>query len=591
MASPGASQARSRARVKIDTVRLSGYRREHIFSRDLCPSRHRDDATTREIPEAAALWERRFRRGDWAGDAEGKGRLPSDRASGGPKRRRRALTRALAPVALVGFGLAAVPNSTESAIANGDTRTIVLCNGHTNESGSFTYMVDGVYDPPTLEKLNWFLRDWRLNEPTKMDPKLFDIVWEVYRESGSTQPIDVLSGYRSPHTNAMLRRRSRQVAKYSQHMEGKAIDAHFLDVDTATIRDVAMRMQAGGVGFYPSGLTPWVHIDSGDVRYWPRMSRVALTRLFPDGKTVFIPADGQPMPGFEQARAEIEARGGEVRVASADNAKPGFFAWLFGDRGGGADDAEEADGAEAAPPPGRGGARLALAAAAPAPQPTPQVVASADSATKTDASPAAASDDAAADEFIAPLPPRKPADILAAQLALFDAPTPPPRPAEFAIAAQAAADADQSDLIAALIRRGRLPGAITRGLAETPPEALALADPVAPPEPPERTAALARAAQLAASLPPLPPARPMAAVVAAADGRSTATRTNAVAAAAAAAPVVAPKAVFRVASLLTAPDLWRDSPNPYGDLVYDAFLPGAPPAPAGGLAALRGPTP
>ena len=147
-----------------------------------------------------------------------------------------------------------MPELDRSAVANGDTRTIVLSSDHTNESGSFTYMVDGVYDQATLDKLNWFLRDWRLNEPTKMDPKLFDIVWEVYRESGSKQPIDVLSGYRSPQTNAMLRRRSRQVAKYSQHMEGKAMDAHFQDVDTATIRDIAMRMQAGGVGFYPPAI-------------------------------------------------------------------------------------------------------------------------------------------------------------------------------------------------------------------------------------------------------------------------------------------------------------------------------------------------
>ena len=93
-------------------------------------------------------------------------------------------------------------------------------------------MVNGVYDQAVLDKLNWFCRDWRLNEPTKMDPHLFDIIWEVYRESGSTQPIDVLSGYRSPQTNAMLRRRSRQVAEHSMHMQGKAIDAHFVDVGT-----------------------------------------------------------------------------------------------------------------------------------------------------------------------------------------------------------------------------------------------------------------------------------------------------------------------------------------------------------------------
>ena len=235
-----------------------------------------------------------------------------------------------------------VPNSTELAVANGDTRTVVLSDQHTNESGSFTFMVNGVYDQAVLDKLNWFCRDWRINEPTKMDPHLFDIIWEVYRESGSTQPIDVLSAYRSPQTNAMLRRRSRQVAEHSQHMEGKAIDAHFIDVGPARIRDIAMRMEEGGVGFYPTGVT-WVHIDSGSVRYWPRMSRDALTRLFPDGKTVFIPADGQPMPGYEQARAEIEARGGQVQVAGGGF---GIFSWLFG-RGGGADDAEEAGGQEA----------------------------------------------------------------------------------------------------------------------------------------------------------------------------------------------------------------------------------------------------
>ena len=237
-----------------------------------------------------------------------------------------------------------VPNSTKSAVANGDTRTIILSDQHTHETGSFRYMVNGVYDQAVLDKLNWFCRDWRLNEQTKMDPRLFDILWEVYRESGSTQPIDVLSGYRSPQTNAMLRRRSHLVAQYSQHMQGKAIDAHFIDVSTARIRDIAMRMQEGGVGFYPTGMTPWVHIDSGDVRYWPRMSRAALTRLFPDGKTVFIPTDGQPMPGFEQARAEIAARGEQVQVASGGGVG-GFFSWLFG--AGGADDAEERGGGEA----------------------------------------------------------------------------------------------------------------------------------------------------------------------------------------------------------------------------------------------------
>ena len=269
-----------------------------------------------------------------------------------------------AALATVVIAAAVAPNSTELAVANGDTRTVTFSNQHTNEEGSFTYMVNGVYDQAVLDKLNWFMRDWRLNEPTKMDPKLFDIIWEVYRESGSHEPIDVLSGYRSPQTNAMLRRRSRQVAGHSLHMQGRAIDAHFLDVSTARIRDIAMRMEEGGVGFYPTGMTPWVHIDSGDIRYWPRMSRDALTRLFPDGKTVFIPADGQPMPGYDQAKAEIEQRGGEVQTASGG----GLFAWLFGARGGGDDDAEESGGQEAvvaANNGGRGGARSGGVAPAP----------------------------------------------------------------------------------------------------------------------------------------------------------------------------------------------------------------------------------
>jgi uncharacterized protein YcbK (DUF882 family) len=378
-------------------------------------------------------------------------------------------SRAALAVAALGTWLA--PNSTESAIANGDTRTVTFSNQHTNESGSFTYMINGVYDQATLDKLNWFMRDWRLNEPTKMDPHLFDIIWEVYRESGSREPIDVLSGYRSPQTNAMLHRRSRQVAEHSQHMEGRAVDAHFVDVGTARIRDIAMRMQEGGVGFYPTGSTPWVHIDSGSVRYWPRMSRDALARLFPDGKTVFIPADGQPMPGYDQARAEIEARGGEIQTASSGG---GLFAWLFGARGGGADDAEESGGQEsvvAGRSGGRGGGspspgpavQIAEAgpeavakakrnlptgptyasapepAAAPAPAPAPknEVVAKLEEPkVEMDAAPDSTAEPHGpiAALYLAPLPPRRPRDLNQQLAALANIPLPPVRPVDLAAA-------------------------------------------------------------------------------------------------------------------------------------------------------------
>jgi uncharacterized protein YcbK (DUF882 family) len=517
-------------------------------------------------------------------------------------RRKTALARLLAAPVLLSLGFS--PSATESAIANGDTRTLSFSDSHTNESGSFTYMVDGVYDQAVLEKLNWFMRDWRLNESIKMDPKLFDIVWEVYRESGSKQPIDVLSGYRSPHTNAMLRRRSRQVAEHSQHMEGKAIDAHFVDVGTATIRDIAMRMQAGGVGFYPTGSTPWVHIDSGSVRYWPRMSRDALARLFPDGKTVFYPADGKPMPGYEQARAEIEARGGDVVTAHSGGGGVNLLAWLFGGaRGGGADDEEEGGGAEATGPIGRGGHHpgggVQIASAAPdaitsakrdlprgptfmrPADPAPQAVAANDSDAPTGAGPVSLRGPIAA-QFIAPTPPRKPAEFAAAQLAEADTPTPPQRPAEFA--SLSAADVDRGarrDLIAALLERGRLPGVITRGMRAAPPNVMALAE-VTAPEPPERPALLDRAAALAAPLPPLR----LSARAASASGISRAAKTVAAANPPAAAPAT------RALAMISGTEAAAPKPaNPYGPLSYDAFKTGADPLPSAGFADLRGSAP
>jgi uncharacterized protein YcbK (DUF882 family) len=538
--------------------------------------------------------------------------LGFDSAIGAVIRRKTALMRWLAAPVLLSLGFA--PSSTESAVANGDTRTIVLSNSHTNESGSFTFMVDGVYDTATLDKLNWFLRDWRLNEPTKMDPKLFDIVWEVYRESGSSQPIDVLSAYRSPQTNAALRRRSRQVAKYSQHMEGKAIDAHFVDVGTAAIRDVAMRMQAGGVGFYPTGITPWVHIDSGTVRYWPRMSRDALARLFPDGKTVFIPADGQPMAGYEQARAEIESRGGAVQVASAGNANGGLFSWLFGARGGGADDEEENGGSEIAAGKNAGRTNVQLASAAPDPlasaksnlpngatyaqpgEPTaqaPQVVASADANTESDAEPISLHGPIAL-QFIAPTPPAKPVDLAAMQLAESVAPTPPQRPIEYAFASPAMSEANAAnrDLIAALLRHGGLPRAITRGVGieAAPAEALALAEGPTPPDPPERPAMLAQAAALTAPLPPLPPSRASARGAKAAETTSALPGQTSVAPAktTAGANPPPPAAATRSLALLSANPPPAKPANPYGDLVYDAFKTAPAPPAALGFADLRG---
>ncbi len=228
---------------------------------------------------------------------------------------------------------AALPAPTQNAIANGDTRTIHLHHAHTGESIAATFRVDGQYDRATLDKLNWFLRDWRTDEPTKMNPRLFDVIWETYRESGSRQPVQIVSAYRSPATNAMLRRRSRAVAEHSQHMLGKALDMHYLDVPMSKVREIAMRLQRGGVGYYPTAGTPFVHLDVGSVRAWPRMNYDQLARLFPDGKTVHLPTNGQPLARYDEARAEIEARGdAPVMLASAAAAgsSRGFFSRLFG---------------------------------------------------------------------------------------------------------------------------------------------------------------------------------------------------------------------------------------------------------------------
>ncbi|WP_016920187.1 DUF882 domain-containing protein [Methylocystis parvus] len=239
------------------------------------------------------------------------------------------------------------PSITETAIANGDTRTIYLHHAHTGEDIAATYLVSGQYDSHVLQQLNWFLRDWRRDEPTNMDPRLFDVVWEAYRSAGAgNQVINVVSAYRSPETNAMLRARSRAVAKYSQHMLGKAMDTTMPGMPMSNIREIGMRMQRGGVGYYPTANTPFVHLDVGNVRSWPRMTYDQLVRLFPDGKTVHLPTNGQPLPGYEEARAEIEARGNGAYVTAPRRTFGGFFAALFGMGGG-----EDEDAEIAAPPP------------------------------------------------------------------------------------------------------------------------------------------------------------------------------------------------------------------------------------------------
>ncbi|MGN6749675.1 MAG: DUF882 domain-containing protein [Xanthobacteraceae bacterium] len=209
----------------------------------------------------------------------------------------------------------------QNAVAEGDTRSITMHHLHTGEDITITYKHNGRYDEAALEKLNWFLRDWRRGEQTRMDPHLIDLVWEVQREADGKEPIQVVCGYRAPQTNAMLRRRSGGVARFSQHMLGHALDFYIPGVSLEHLREVGLRLQRGGVGFYPTSGSPFVHMDTGGVRMWPRMTHEELARVFPDGRTVHIPSDGKPLPGYAVALAEIRKRGATPSDLSLDAAR------------------------------------------------------------------------------------------------------------------------------------------------------------------------------------------------------------------------------------------------------------------------------
>lgn len=217
--------------------------------------------------------------------------------------------------------LLALPAYVGSACAaEAEERSLKLFFTHTGERATITFKRDGKYDSRGLAQINQFLRDWRRNEPARMDPRLLDLVWEVYDRSGANDYIHIVSAYRSPTTNNMLRNRSRVtgVAKNSQHMLGKAMDFYLPGVKLATLRALAMQMQIGGVGFYPTSGSPFVHLDVGNVRAWPRMSRQELARIFPNGNTMHLPSDGRPLPGYEQAVADYRRRVGpnSIQIAS-----------------------------------------------------------------------------------------------------------------------------------------------------------------------------------------------------------------------------------------------------------------------------------
>ena len=145
-------------------------------------------------------------------------------------------------------------------------RVLAFHNTHTGESIQTVYWAEGNYIPEALVDINHILRDHRNNEIQDMSPALLDLLYRINSVIEARQPLHIISGYRSPATNAMLATRSGGVAKHSLHLEGKAIDIRVPGRELIQVRRAALMLQGGGVGYYPS--SDFVHVDVGRVRQW-----------------------------------------------------------------------------------------------------------------------------------------------------------------------------------------------------------------------------------------------------------------------------------------------------------------------------------
>jgi uncharacterized protein YcbK (DUF882 family) len=170
----------------------------------------------------------------------------------------------------LGAGLSPVLGSAALAqaepILSPGPRRVALHNLHTGESLEAVYWDQGRYVPDALDSVNKVLRDYRTGDVHPMEPRLLDLLHQVHGRLGADQPFQVISGYRSPRTNAMLHERSGQVAAHSLHMDGLAIDVRMEGVALDHLHKAALDLQVGGVGYYPS--SDFVHMDVGRVRRW-----------------------------------------------------------------------------------------------------------------------------------------------------------------------------------------------------------------------------------------------------------------------------------------------------------------------------------
>jgi uncharacterized protein YcbK (DUF882 family) len=167
-----------------------------------------------------------------------------------------------AALGLVVTGAAIKPADVRAA----DARQLSFYHTHTRRSLDVVYYANGEYVDSALDEINRFLKDFRTGDVTEINPQLLDLLHDVRNELGGDEVYEVISAYRSPKTNEMLRTKTKGVAKKSQHLKGNAIDVRLRGIRTTALRDTALRMQRGGVGFYEE--SDFVHVDMGPVRTW-----------------------------------------------------------------------------------------------------------------------------------------------------------------------------------------------------------------------------------------------------------------------------------------------------------------------------------
>lgn len=167
-------------------------------------------------------------------------------------------TLAIAPILLL--------SSPCELLARFEERALSFYHTHTFKELSVVYFRNGRYIPKALNKINNFLKDFRTGDMHPIDPVLLDLLHDLRQAAGVKGVFEVISGYRSPHTNTMLRNKGDGVASHSLHMYGKAIDIRLPSFSTERLHRIALGFQRGGVGFYPQ--SDFLHLDTGHVRAW-----------------------------------------------------------------------------------------------------------------------------------------------------------------------------------------------------------------------------------------------------------------------------------------------------------------------------------